>query len=174
MTKCGNRICFRNWHWDEPSCGGEMCAVLYYQPSAPPDEEGHFLFQWNDDNCNSKNNFVCKYPEGEAVNLCEPLCCCLQLLGGWDYWHLGIFVWFDSWIHNTSVCVSERISQMKSDLQPWTTAVKTTVEYGLAAKVKTRSKNTQSMPFLCRNLLNLVLLWWNHTVMFTIIYIIIV
>lgn len=45
-----------------------MCAVLYYQPSAPPDEEGHFLFRWNDDNCSSKNNFICKYPEGEALN----------------------------------------------------------------------------------------------------------
>lgn len=56
----------RNWHWDEPSCGGEMCVVLYYQPSAPPDEDGHFLFQWNDNNCNSKNNFVCKYSEGES------------------------------------------------------------------------------------------------------------
>ncbi|XP_070685649.1 layilin [Pempheris klunzingeri] len=59
----GSKAKFRNWHWDEPSCGGEMCAVLYHQPSAPPDEEGHFLFQWNDDNCNSKNNFVCKYAE---------------------------------------------------------------------------------------------------------------
>ncbi|CAN9511373.1 unnamed protein product [Ophioblennius macclurei] len=59
----GSKAKFRNWHWDEPSCGGEMCVVLYHQPSAPPDEEGHFLFQWNDDNCNSKNNFVCKYPE---------------------------------------------------------------------------------------------------------------
>ncbi|KAJ0063941.1 hypothetical protein NL108_014465, partial [Boleophthalmus pectinirostris] len=54
-----------NWHWDEPSCGTEMCVVLYHQPSAPPDEEGHFLFQWNDDNCNSKNNYVCKYTESE-------------------------------------------------------------------------------------------------------------
>ncbi|XP_028276457.1 layilin [Parambassis ranga] len=59
----GSKAKFRNWHWDEPSCGGEMCVVLYHQPSAPPDEAGHFLFQWNDDNCNSKNNFVCKYPE---------------------------------------------------------------------------------------------------------------
>ncbi|XP_054456621.1 layilin [Anoplopoma fimbria] len=59
----GSKAKFRNWHWDEPSCGVEMCVVLYHQPSAPPDEEGHFLFQWNDDNCNSKNNFVCKYPE---------------------------------------------------------------------------------------------------------------
>lgn len=58
----GSKAKFRNWHWDEPSCGGEMCVVLYHQPSIPPDE-GHFLFQWNDDNCNSKNNFVCKYPE---------------------------------------------------------------------------------------------------------------
>ncbi|KAG7238717.1 hypothetical protein INR49_031233, partial [Caranx melampygus] len=63
----GSKAKFRNWHWDEPSCGGEMCVVLYHQPSAPPDEEGHFLFQWNDNNCNSKNNFVCKYPEGEPV-----------------------------------------------------------------------------------------------------------
>lgn len=63
--KCDKIIYCRNWHWDEPSCGGDMCVVLYHQPSAPPDEEGHFLFQWNDDNCNSKNNFVCKYPEGE-------------------------------------------------------------------------------------------------------------
>ncbi|KAF7666655.1 hypothetical protein LDENG_00097630 [Lucifuga dentata] len=61
----GSKARFRNWHWDEPSCGGEMCVVLYHQPSAPPDEEGHFLFQWNDDNCNSKNNYICKYPEEE-------------------------------------------------------------------------------------------------------------
>ncbi|TNN01841.1 chondrolectin [Takifugu flavidus] len=59
----GSKAKYRNWHWDEPSCGGEMCVVLYYQPSAPPDEDGHFLFQWNDNNCNSKNNFVCKYSE---------------------------------------------------------------------------------------------------------------
>ncbi|XP_034405173.1 chondrolectin isoform X2 [Cyclopterus lumpus] len=59
----GSKAKFRNWHWDEPSCGVEMCVVLYHQPSAPPDEEGHFLFQWNDDNCNSKNNFVCQYRE---------------------------------------------------------------------------------------------------------------
>uniref|UniRef100_A0A3B4A4Y1 C-type lectin domain-containing protein n=1 Tax=Periophthalmus magnuspinnatus TaxID=409849 RepID=A0A3B4A4Y1_9GOBI len=61
----GSNAKFRNWHWDEPSCGTEMCVVLYHQPSAPPDEEGHFLFQWNDDNCNSKNNYVCKYSESE-------------------------------------------------------------------------------------------------------------
>ncbi|KAM4567332.1 layilin [Odontesthes bonariensis] len=59
----GSKAKYRNWHWDEPSCGSEMCVVLYHQPSVPPDEEGHFLFQWNDDNCRSKNNFVCKYQE---------------------------------------------------------------------------------------------------------------
>lgn len=67
----GSKAKFRNWHWDEPSCGGEMCVVLYHQPSAPPDEEGHFLFQWNDDNCSSKNNFVCKYPEEKVPVLTE-------------------------------------------------------------------------------------------------------
>ncbi|KAM6973203.1 layilin [Aplochiton taeniatus] len=68
----GSKAKFRNWHWDEPSCGGEMCAVLYHQPSAPPNEGGHFLFGWNDDNCNSKNNFVCKYPEDAPVPSLRP------------------------------------------------------------------------------------------------------
>uniref|UniRef100_A0AAV2J508 C-type lectin domain-containing protein n=1 Tax=Knipowitschia caucasica TaxID=637954 RepID=A0AAV2J508_KNICA len=63
----GSKAKFRNWHWDEPSCGTEMCVALYHQPSAPPDEEGHYLFQWNDDNCNSKNNYVCKYTEKKAL-----------------------------------------------------------------------------------------------------------
>ncbi|XP_069004177.1 layilin isoform X1 [Embiotoca jacksoni] len=67
----GSRAKFRNWHWDEPSCGGEMCVVLYHQPSAPPVEKGNFLFQWNDDNCNSKNNFVCKYPEEKVPKFTE-------------------------------------------------------------------------------------------------------
>lgn len=75
-----------------------MCAVLYYQPSAPPDEEGHFLFQWNDDNCNSKNNFVCKYPEGEAVN--QRLCAVVSrysVLGIIDIWRS----WFDLILEST-------------------------------------------------------------------------
>ncbi|XP_017284451.1 layilin [Kryptolebias marmoratus] len=59
----GSKAKYRNWHWDEPSCGTGMCVVLYHQPSAPRDEDGHFLFRWNDDNCSSKNNFVCKYRE---------------------------------------------------------------------------------------------------------------
>uniref|UniRef100_A0A3B5M0V1 Layilin b n=1 Tax=Xiphophorus couchianus TaxID=32473 RepID=A0A3B5M0V1_9TELE len=65
----GSKAKYRNWNWDEPSCGSEMCVVLYHQPSAPADEEGHFLFKWNDDNCSCKNNFVCKYKEGELVEL---------------------------------------------------------------------------------------------------------
>lgn len=67
----GSKAKFRNWHWDEPSCGAEMCVVLYHQPSAPPDEEGRFLFQWNDDNCNSRNNYVCKYTERKSFAFTE-------------------------------------------------------------------------------------------------------
>ncbi|NXO28455.1 LAYN protein, partial [Cisticola juncidis] len=52
---------FRNWYVDEPSCGGEVCVVLYHQPSAPPGLGGPYMFQWNDDRCNMKNNFICKY-----------------------------------------------------------------------------------------------------------------
>lgn len=59
---------FRNWYVDEPSCGGEVCVVLYHQPSAPPGVGGPYMFQWNDDRCTMKNNFICKYSLGE-----EPL-----------------------------------------------------------------------------------------------------
>ncbi|XP_026228411.1 layilin [Anabas testudineus] len=57
----GTKSPFRNWHWDEPSCGYEVCVVMYHQPSAPPGQGGLYMFQWNDDNCETKNNFICKY-----------------------------------------------------------------------------------------------------------------
>ncbi|KAL4608658.1 layilin isoform X1, partial [Arapaima gigas] len=57
----GSQATFRNWHWDEPSCGYEVCVVMYHQPSAPPGLGGLYMFQWNDDNCETKNNFICKY-----------------------------------------------------------------------------------------------------------------
>ncbi|XP_041863656.1 layilin [Melanotaenia boesemani] len=57
----GSKSTFRNWHWDEPSCGYEVCVVMYHQPSAPPGLGGLYKFQWNDDNCETKNNFICKY-----------------------------------------------------------------------------------------------------------------
>nr|XP_009940584.1 PREDICTED: layilin [Opisthocomus hoazin] len=52
---------FWNWYADEPSCGREICVVMYHQPSAPPGVGGPYMFQWNDDRCNMKNNFICKY-----------------------------------------------------------------------------------------------------------------
>lgn len=38
--------------------------VMYHQPSAPPGLGGLYMFQWNDDNCETKNNFICKYTAG--------------------------------------------------------------------------------------------------------------
>ncbi|XP_053702305.1 layilin [Synchiropus splendidus] len=61
----GSRSTFRNWHWDEPSCGYEVCVVMYHQPSAPAGMGGLYMFQWNDDNCETKNNFICKYTAEE-------------------------------------------------------------------------------------------------------------
>uniref|UniRef100_A0A672ZHI3 Layilin a n=1 Tax=Sphaeramia orbicularis TaxID=375764 RepID=A0A672ZHI3_9TELE len=60
----GSKSTYRNWHWDEPSCGYEVCVVMYHQPSAPPGLGGLYMFQWNDDNCETKNNFICKYTAG--------------------------------------------------------------------------------------------------------------
>lgn len=37
---------------------------MYHQPSAPAGLGGLYLFQWNDDNCETKNNFICKYTSG--------------------------------------------------------------------------------------------------------------
>ncbi|XP_026860191.2 chondrolectin [Electrophorus electricus] len=59
---------FRNWYYDEPSCGGEACVVMYHQPSAVRGLGGPYLYQWNDDRCNMKHNFICKYePESHLV-----------------------------------------------------------------------------------------------------------
>lgn len=40
---------------------------MYHQPSAPPGDGGPYLFQWNDDRCNMKNNFICKYSLGNGL-----------------------------------------------------------------------------------------------------------
>ncbi|KAG7525317.1 chondrolectin isoform X1 [Solea senegalensis] len=57
----GSAATFRNWYFDEPSCGGEACVVMYHQPTALPGLGGAYLYQWNDDRCNMKHNFICKY-----------------------------------------------------------------------------------------------------------------
>ncbi|XP_068600421.1 layilin [Brachionichthys hirsutus] len=64
----GSKSTFRNWHWDEPSCGYEVCVVMYHQPSAPPGQGGLYMFQWNDDNCETKNNFICKYTSEKLLD----------------------------------------------------------------------------------------------------------
>uniref|UniRef100_A0A3Q4HJQ2 Chondrolectin n=1 Tax=Neolamprologus brichardi TaxID=32507 RepID=A0A3Q4HJQ2_NEOBR len=60
----GSVASFRNWYFDEPSCGGEACVVMYHQPTAPSGLGGAYLYQWNDDRCNMKHNFICKYDPG--------------------------------------------------------------------------------------------------------------
>ncbi|KAM8822556.1 chondrolectin isoform 2-T2 [Spinachia spinachia] len=60
----GSPAPFRNWYFDEPSCGGEACVVMYHQPTALPGLGGAYLHQWNDDRCNMKHNFICKYKPG--------------------------------------------------------------------------------------------------------------
>ncbi|CAO2635091.1 Layn [Lemmus lemmus] len=64
----GSTSQFRNWYEDEPSCGSEVCVVMYHQPSAPPGIGGSYMFQWNDDRCNMKNNFICKYADGNEFS----------------------------------------------------------------------------------------------------------
>ncbi|XP_037552890.1 chondrolectin-like [Nematolebias whitei] len=69
MTPCselyqwtdGSVATFRNWYVDEPSCGSEACVVMYHQLTALPGLGGAYLYQWNDDRCNMKHNFICKY-----------------------------------------------------------------------------------------------------------------
>ncbi|CAK7317683.1 Layn [Vulpes lagopus] len=80
----GSTSAFRNWYVDEPSCGSEVCVVMYHQPSAPAGVGGLYMFQWNDDRCNMKNNFICKYsdekptapsikPRGEGTEPATPI-----------------------------------------------------------------------------------------------------
>ncbi|KAG9463015.1 hypothetical protein GDO78_022593 [Eleutherodactylus coqui] len=60
----GSNTQYRNWYADEPSCGSESCVVMYHQPTANPGIGGPYLYQWNDDRCNMRHNFICKYPPG--------------------------------------------------------------------------------------------------------------
>ncbi|KAB0355469.1 hypothetical protein FD755_021977 [Muntiacus reevesi] len=57
----GSSSQYRNWYADEPSCGSEKCVVMYHQPTANPGLGGPYLYQWNDDRCNMKHNYICKY-----------------------------------------------------------------------------------------------------------------
>ncbi|KAM9031587.1 chondrolectin isoform 3-T3 [Sarcophilus harrisii] len=65
----GSSSQYRNWYADEPSCGSEACVVMYHQPTANPGLGGPYLYQWNDDRCNMKHNFICKYEPGIIPNL---------------------------------------------------------------------------------------------------------
>ncbi|XP_036921448.1 layilin isoform X2 [Sturnira hondurensis] len=69
----GSVSTFRNWYVDEPSCGSEVCVVMYHQPSASTGIGGPYMFQWNDDQCNMKNNFICKYSNGERTEPATPI-----------------------------------------------------------------------------------------------------
>uniref|UniRef100_A0A8C1PIY7 Layilin b n=1 Tax=Cyprinus carpio TaxID=7962 RepID=A0A8C1PIY7_CYPCA len=58
---------FRNWLVTEPSCGLDQCVALFYRPSSSAGQKEHNLFKWTDYNCNSKNNFICKYSDGRRL-----------------------------------------------------------------------------------------------------------
>ncbi|XP_078100892.1 chondrolectin [Sander vitreus] len=68
----GSLATFRNWYFDEPSCGGEACVVMYHQPTAFHGLGGAYLYQWNDDRCNMKHNFICKYQPGTNSQSASP------------------------------------------------------------------------------------------------------
>uniref|UniRef100_A0A8C9YZR7 Chondrolectin n=1 Tax=Sander lucioperca TaxID=283035 RepID=A0A8C9YZR7_SANLU len=68
----GSLATFRNWYFDEPSCGGEACVVMYHQPTALHGLGGAYLYQWNDDRCNMKHNFICKYQPGTNSQSASP------------------------------------------------------------------------------------------------------
>ncbi|XP_066111019.1 chondrolectin isoform X1 [Saccopteryx bilineata] len=68
----GSSSHYRNWYTDEPSCGSEKCVVMYHQPTANPGLGGPYLYQWNDDRCNMKHNYICKYePVKEEQKLAQ-------------------------------------------------------------------------------------------------------
>ncbi|TRY84882.1 hypothetical protein DNTS_017996 [Danionella cerebrum] len=58
-----SKATFRNWMLMEPSCGLDRCTALFYRPSSSAGQKKSNLFKWTDFNCNSKNNFICKYSD---------------------------------------------------------------------------------------------------------------
>ncbi|CAI9592160.1 unnamed protein product [Staurois parvus] len=53
--------------WMSHHVGVRVCVVMYYQPLTSPGVGGPYMFQWNDDRCNMKNNFICKYSEEKTA-----------------------------------------------------------------------------------------------------------
>lgn len=45
---------------------------MYHQPAALPGLGGAYLYQWNDDRCNMKHNFICKYQQGTVSQSASP------------------------------------------------------------------------------------------------------
>nr|XP_055052384.1 layilin isoform X3 [Misgurnus anguillicaudatus] len=58
-----SRATFRNWLVTEPSCGREQCVALFYRSSISAGQKELNLFKWMDNNCNFRNNFICKYSD---------------------------------------------------------------------------------------------------------------
>ncbi|XP_067306933.1 layilin isoform X2 [Pseudorasbora parva] len=54
---------FRNWLETEPSCGLDQCVALLHRPSSSAVQKKRNMFKWTDYNCNSRNNFICKYSD---------------------------------------------------------------------------------------------------------------
>ncbi|KPP75173.1 layilin-like [Scleropages formosus] len=57
----GSLATFRMWHTGEPSCGTQVCVAMGSQLSRPSD--GLRTLPWNDDDCGTRNNFICKYSQ---------------------------------------------------------------------------------------------------------------
>ncbi|XP_062872836.1 layilin [Trichomycterus rosablanca] len=62
-----SRTTYRNWLFEEPSCGSAHCVALYHRPSASAPQQGSRMFKWIHSNCNIKNNFICKYSEEKSL-----------------------------------------------------------------------------------------------------------
>lgn len=67
---------YRNWYVMSllRQRGLRIMCIISRQPRW---HWGPYMFQWNDDRCTMKNNFICKYSDGNESSLCG---CILSLL----------------------------------------------------------------------------------------------
>ncbi|KAL4647489.1 layilin-like isoform X2 [Arapaima gigas] len=67
----GSLATFRKWHAGEPSCGSQVCVAIgrqFLRSTGRLD-----TLAWNDDDCGTRNNFICKYSQDAPTMSAPPV-----------------------------------------------------------------------------------------------------
>lgn len=80
---------------------------MYHQPTALAGPGGPYLYQWNDDRCNMKHNFICKYEPGDLP--CELFEMTVK----------SYLINLNSLLYNVYVVLNRKLPGKRAERQAW-------------------------------------------------------